>query len=120
MEFKNFAIGTDIEEIERFQEYGDKNSKLVTRVFSKNEIEYCYKNEKFAQHLAVRFCAKEACVKALCDLGFKNVLISDFEVKKREDGSVFIESEKYKALSFKLSISHSINYATATVVVFSN
>ena len=37
----DFSIGTDIEDISRFDKYAkDKNEPFVQRIFTENEIEY--------------------------------------------------------------------------------
>ena len=56
------AIGVDIEDIERFK---GKSEEFLHRVFTDLELEYCLKFSKPESHLAARFCAKEAVVKAL-------------------------------------------------------
>ncbi len=60
------SIGVDFESISRIdtllQRYGDR---FLTRVFTDHEIAYSRRRRFPAQHLAGRFCAKEATMKAL-------------------------------------------------------
>ena len=60
------SIGVDFESISRvdalLQRYGDR---FLTRVFTDHEIAYSRRRRFPAQHLAGRFCAKEATMKAL-------------------------------------------------------
>ncbi len=60
------AVGIDLESISRIdgllQRYGDR---FLHRVFTKGEIAYSLRRRFPAQHLAGRFCAKEAAMKAL-------------------------------------------------------
>jgi ribonuclease HI len=60
------SIGIDFESITRvdvlLQRYGDR---FLTRVFTDHEIAYSQQRRFPAQHLAGRFCAKEATMKAL-------------------------------------------------------
>ena len=59
-------IGIDIEDVSRFENKEiDKDSKFLSRIFTQNELEYCFKNKNYAQSLSARYCAKEAVVKAL-------------------------------------------------------
>ena len=70
----DFSIGTDIEDISRFDKYAkDKNEPFVQRIFTENEIAYCFSFKNPAPHLAVRFSAKESVYKALCSLGIPNI-----------------------------------------------
>lgn len=123
MKFENISIGVDLEEVQRFEKFTDKNDPFVKKIFTKAEIEYSYKDKNFAAHLAARYCAKEACVKALHSLGIGGYFCRDFEVLNNEKGvpEVFIVKEKRgDNISFKLSLSHTKNYATATVLAFVN
>lgn len=53
-----FDIGTDIEDINRFKKYSlEKDKDFLESIFSKEELEYSFSQKKYAQHLAVRFCA---------------------------------------------------------------
>ena len=63
----NISIGTDIEEIRRF-EGKETNFDFLSRVFTTSELEYSLKSKSPAKHLCARFCAKEAIVKALSEL----------------------------------------------------
>ena len=60
------SIGVDFESISRvdalLRRYGDR---FLTRVFTDHEIAYSQRRRFPAQHLAGRFCAKEATMKAL-------------------------------------------------------
>ena len=66
------GIGIDIIEIDRIKEsielYGDK---FLDRIFTKTELDYCLNKKNMYQHLAARFAAKEAVVKAI-SAGKKN------------------------------------------------
>ena len=59
-------IGVDIEDISRFNNKTLENdSVFLEKIFTQNELEYCYKQKNYASSLAARFCAKEAVIKAL-------------------------------------------------------
>ncbi|HJO39891.1 MAG: holo-ACP synthase [Vicinamibacterales bacterium] len=69
---------TDIPRIERVLErYGER---FLTRIFTPGEIAYCQKRRNPAPHLAGRFAAKEAAMKALGTGHSRGVLWRDIEV----------------------------------------
>ena len=69
-------IGTDIEEVSRFE---NLDKKVLNRLFTEDEIKYCRGKKNKAEHLAVRYCAKEAVFKALPfdKIAFKKIQISN-------------------------------------------
>jgi holo-[acyl-carrier protein] synthase len=80
------GIGIDATDIPRvaemFARYGDR---FLQRVFTDREIAYCTRHRNPAPHLAGRFAAKEAAMKALGTGHACGVLWRDVEVV-REDG----------------------------------
>lgn len=118
------GIGTDIIEVARIREsiekYGDK---LLGRIFTPTEIEYCdsYGETRFV-HYAARFAAKEAFSKALgtgISDGFK---LNEFGIKNDETGKPQAELlgsfiEKYSDYRISLSLSHLKESATAFVII---
>ncbi len=58
-------VGIDLVEIERFGRVLARRSGLAERLFTADELAYAARRARPAQHLAARFCAKEAVVKAL-------------------------------------------------------
>jgi len=61
---KILGLGTDIESVARFKPT-EKKQGFFDRVFTKSEREYCESKVRPEEHYAVRFCAKEATIKAL-------------------------------------------------------
>jgi holo-[acyl-carrier protein] synthase len=59
------GIGLDLLEIERLERALTRRPNLATRLFRPGELAYAGARGKPAQHLAARFCAKEAVSKAL-------------------------------------------------------
>ncbi len=108
------AIGVDIEDIERFN---GKSQKFIERIFTPVEIEYCMKYSKPESHFAVRFCAKEAVIKALSALGIKDVKLSEIEVFHNENKCPQIRILKplNREIRFNLSLSHDRTKAVAFV-----
>lgn len=110
------GLGTDIEECNRFKKYDLENEKkFLERVFTTQEIKYCFTKRNFHQHLAARFCAKEACIKALND---KSIPLNKIEITKDKKGkpSIKVNLENYKNINLLVSISHTNDYAQAVVI----
>jgi holo-[acyl-carrier protein] synthase len=59
------GIGLDVVEIERFAAALARTPGLAERLFTPDERAYAASRARPEQHLAARFCAKEAVVKAL-------------------------------------------------------
>jgi holo-[acyl-carrier protein] synthase len=59
------AIGLDLLEIARLERALERRPKLAERLFTDGERAYAASRARPGQHLAARFCAKEAVAKAL-------------------------------------------------------
>src|SRR4051794_19309149 len=59
------GAGIDLLEIERLERALERRPKLAERLFTDGEREYAAARARPGQHLAARFCAKEAVAKAL-------------------------------------------------------
>ena len=117
--------GTDIIEIYRVKEsIEDLGENFINKIYTKKEIEYCEskRNAKY-QHYAARFAAKEAIFKAVSKLLNDKYEISwqNAEIINLEDGKPavnFINTNiNEKIEDIDISISHSKEYAVATVVL---
>lgn len=112
------GIGCDIIELERFEEslsrHGDK---LLERLFTKHEQEYCRKFKDANIRFAARFAAKEAIAKALgCGIG-KTLGWHDIEISHEESGRpIVLLIGKFKNIKVHLSISHSHTVAMAYAI----
>jgi phosphopantetheine--protein transferase-like protein len=123
LEFENIenlnsiGIGVDIEKIERFKEKTlESDSHFLNKIFTKNELNYSFKNKNSAQHLTARYCAKEATVKALHSLNIANIYYKDIEVINLENGAPTIKIEKQPNIKIKVSMSHTTDTAIAFVI----
>lgn len=58
-------VGIDLLEIDRLEEALERRPNLAERLFTAGEREYAAAHRRPGQHLAARFCAKEAVAKAL-------------------------------------------------------
>jgi holo-[acyl-carrier protein] synthase len=114
-------LGVDIIEIERIQHsvnrYGER---FLNRVFTESELELCRNR---VPELAVRFAAKEAVMKAL-GTGRRGVSWRDIEIlrNKRNAPLVYLHgrarrrAQKLGIAELAVSLSHSREYAIATVI----
>ena len=75
----HFSTGIDLVEINKIQGFLDRHKKYWDEIFTSRELKYCLKKKNSFQHLAVRFAAKEAMLKAL-GIG----LLSGFKLKDIE------------------------------------
>lgn len=58
-------IGIDLLEIDRLERALERRPSLAERLFTDAELAYARERARPGQHLAARFCAKEAVAKAL-------------------------------------------------------
>jgi holo-[acyl-carrier protein] synthase len=59
------GVGLDLLEIDRLEQALERRPALATRLFTDGERAYAAARSRPGQHLAARFCAKEAVAKAL-------------------------------------------------------
>jgi holo-[acyl-carrier protein] synthase len=59
------SVGIDLLEIARLEQALDRRPRLAERLFTDAERAYAASRARPGQHLAARFCAKEAVAKAL-------------------------------------------------------
>jgi holo-[acyl-carrier protein] synthase len=71
------AVGLDLLEIERLEHALERRPRLAERLFTDAERAYAASRARPGQHLAARFCAKEAVAKAL---GLEAWSFTDVEV----------------------------------------
>lgn len=78
------SVGIDATDIPRvadaLRRFGDR---FLRRVFTEDEIAYCTRHRDAAPHLAARFAAKEAAMKALGTGVSQGVVWRDIEVLRR-------------------------------------
>ncbi len=111
-------IGTDIEEVARFENLKQNKPSLLCKMFSPQELDYV-KSKINAQSLTGIWCAKEATVKAFSLM--KIIDIRSVYIAHYPNGALFVSQilnfdfEEYYQIT--LSISHTKNYASATCLV---
>jgi holo-[acyl-carrier protein] synthase len=112
------GIGIDIIEIDRVKAAVKQfQDKFLNKIFTKRELDYCTKKKALKYpELAARFAAKEAYSKAI-GTGIRGIHWKEIEVINNSDGKprIYIKQKlKKKAM---VSLSHSLKYATAVVMV---
>ncbi|HAK88045.1 MAG TPA: holo-[acyl-carrier-protein] synthase, partial [Nitrospiraceae bacterium] len=92
------------------------------KIFTDNEIAYCNEKKDPYPHLAARFAAKEAVIKASSSLRGMRLAFHDIEVLNEPSGKPFINILSPYLLPLNsfiihLTLTHERNYAVAVVVV---
>ncbi len=114
----SFGIGVDIESVNRFRKLATDNA-FLHRVFTQKELDYCLAHRSAAPHLAVRFAAKEAIMKAASGLNKAPLSYKDIEVTNQETGLPIarIQKEGFEKFHIALSLSHSRTQAIALAIM---
>ena len=123
--------GVDIVDITKLKKVFINNKDFASDIFTDKEREYCLSKKDPFPHFAARFAAKEAGLKAL-GMGMSGTGIDnsfqEIEVVRSQSGkpglslSGWLEkiSRKKNVDQLTVSISHSADYAVATVIMMSN
>lgn len=116
MNLDNISIGVDIEDVSRFR---GKSLAFYEKIFTVRERNYCDGKQIPEQHYAVRFCAKEAFIKALCGLGQRgaDIPLTEIEICHDTAGCPMISYEKGNGIASRVSLSHDQTKAIAYVIV---
>lgn len=116
-------VGIDIVDIDRLKKVVERTPHFLDRVYSRQELDYCFKKHNPYPSLAVRFASKEAFRKL--DIYFtRGVRFHDVEVVIAAGGRPELvlhagALEKAKELGINrwdLSLAHSQEQAIATVI----
>lgn len=118
------GIGVDIIEISRIKRAIERNANFISKMFSKNEIEYLQSRNMRPEFVAGRFAAKEAVAKAL-GTGFRGFDFKDIEIDRTTlgkpivllKGKAKIMDKKWGKYKIHLSISHSRENAIAYAIL---
>ena len=119
------GIGLDATDIARvadmLERYGDR---FLRRVFTDEEIAYCTRRRNAAPHLAGRFAAKEAAMKALGTGPSRGVLWKDIEVVRaggpprlQLHGGAAARADLMRVRRALLTITHAESLALAQVLL---
>lgn len=112
------GVGIDLLEIDRLERALQRYPRLAERIFSDGEREYAMARARPARHLAARFAAKEAVIKALgLSGGFG---LREIEVVEGEPPTVRLAGRAEEAASgrrVEVSLTHSRDFAAAVAIV---
>ncbi len=117
------AIGTDLVEVDEIRRALERRPGLRTRLFSEAEWDYAASHRDPMPHLAARFAAKEAVMKAL-GRGIGAMSFTDIEVVRDSNGAPGVVlsgralelARERGALRWSVSLSHTRSMAQAVVL----
>ena len=119
------GTGVDIVETARIADLlGNHPERFLERCFTKGEQEDSKRNKRQNEHLAARFAAKEAALKALGTGWSQGIGWTDIEVVKEASGKPNLNitgrakeiADGLGITSWHLSLSHISTHAVASVV----
>jgi holo-[acyl-carrier protein] synthase len=110
------GLGLDLLEIERLERALERRPKLAERLFTDGERAYAATRARPGEHLAARFCAKEAVAKALALEGFNP---RDVEVVRGDSGApeIVLHGELAGRGPVAVSLTHDGGLAAAVALV---
>ena len=120
------GIGVDLAQIRRLRRVVERwDDRFLRRVFTEDEIAYCRRRRDPIPHLAARFAAKEATLKALGTGLRMGIKWQELEVRReRGQAPVMVLSGRCQALaqakgagSVLLSLTHDGDYAMAQAML---
>jgi holo-[acyl-carrier protein] synthase len=113
------GAGIDLIEIERIERALERRPALAERIFSARELRFAHARARPGQHLAARFAAKEAALKAL---GLGGLRLHEVEVEGggEEAPRLALSGEAAKAalergVDLSVSLTHTRDHAAAIV-----
>jgi holo-[acyl-carrier protein] synthase len=112
------GVGIDLLEVERLERALERHPRLAERVFTADELAYARARGRPGRHLAARFAAKEAAVKAL---GLHSFGLREIEVVAGEPPTLRLhgraaEAAHDRGVELQVSLTHSQEMAAAVVV----
>lgn len=110
--------GIDIIELHRIEAVLHRQPRFAKRILTSNEYNTFSKlsHKRKIEFLAGRFAAKEAFVKAVGTGISSSYSWHDIEIKNKESGQPYLFVPNYEEKAH-LSISHSTQYAVASVII---
>jgi holo-[acyl-carrier protein] synthase len=117
-------VGVDLVSVARLDRLLTDHEHASERLFTSGELAYCRGKRRAADHLAARFAAKEAVLKALGSAMAQGARWTDVEVVSRPSGrpTVVLHGEaaaragRRELRELDVSLSHTAGLAVANVV----
>ena len=118
-------IGIDAVEVERLEEVVGGDARRQASLFTPRELAYCQGRRRANEHLAARFAAKEAVLKAFGTGISQRMRWTDVEVVNEQsgrptvvlDGAVRSFAERNGLRELEVSLTHTRKLAFAQAVV---
>jgi holo-[acyl-carrier protein] synthase len=110
------GIGIDVIEIERVERALERRPRLRERLFTEAELAYADERVRPGRHLAARFAAKEAVIKAL---GARGLSPREIEVVAGEPPAIAVRGAAARASGgreISVSLTHSREVAAAVAL----
>jgi len=114
------SVGIDLLEIERLERALARRPRLAERLFTDGERQYAAARARPGQHLAARFCAKEAVAKALglTAWSFRDVeVVSDGGAPMVELHGAAAERAASLGVVVRVSLTHTRRDAGAVAII---
>jgi len=117
------GIGIDLIDVSRMESIVAKwDEKFLTKLFTRNEIEFCKNKANASECFAARFAAKEALAKALGHGFCKHFKWTDVEVQRDDSGKPAfvidgVTQELVRNKRVLLSMTHIQSHAAAIATV---
>lgn len=116
------GVGIDLVDVDRLRAALQRRSGLRTRLFTESEWAYAHRHRDPHPHLAARFAAKEATMKAL-GVGMSSIRFDEVEVHRehgapslRLDGAALEVADRRGVGCWHVSLTHTSALAQALVV----
>ncbi len=109
------AVGIDLIEIERVERALERRPRLADRLFTSDELAYARGRARPGRHLAARFAAKEAVIKAIG----RGVPPREIEVVSGEPPTIRLHGRAAEAageVEIAISLTHSRENAAAVAI----
>ena len=115
----NFYPGVDIVDVDRIKSSIEKyQDKFLSKVFNKEEQDYCNSKSNPFIHYSGKFAAKEAVMKAVfCSRKLSSISFRDISIINDKNGAptVFIHGHSEERIN--ISISHTNDQAVAFAIL---
>jgi holo-[acyl-carrier protein] synthase len=116
--------GVDIVAVARVERLATEDARALDDVFTRDELEYCRRRRSSYQHMAARFAAKEAVLKAFGTGIGKRMRWTDVEIAKERSGRPLVRlhgevaewAQRRGLAGVDVSLSHSAGFAVAQAV----
>ena len=112
-------VGIDIVDTKRFSDYSDRSDSHLSKWFTDDELDYCFRRNPPSNGLAGKFAAKEAVVKILTERGINISHLKEIEILNDKNGKPFVNSSLLAPINdkIKISISHDGGFAIAIAIM---